>query len=73
METPCIKICVLDMPSQLCIGCGRTLTEIGGWSQMTDPERSEIMSQLPVRMRLLAREQGLRAAVSAKAHGSAAR
>lgn len=53
MDTPCIKICVLDTPTQLCIGCGRTLAEIGSWSQLSEPDRHQIMSQLPARMRVL--------------------
>ena len=31
IETPCIKICVVDPETGFCIGCGRTRTEIGGW------------------------------------------
>jgi uncharacterized protein len=31
IETPCIKICVVDPETGFCIGCGRTRGEIGGW------------------------------------------
>ena len=31
MKSPCNDICKIDRPSGLCIGCGRTLSEIGEW------------------------------------------
>ena len=71
MATPCIKICVLDTPTQLCIGCGRTLAEIGSWSQLSEPDRHEIMSQLPARMRVL--RPGLTGPVAETAQESADR
>ena len=39
MESPCVKICTYDPGSGLCLGCGRTLDEIGDWFSMTDAER----------------------------------
>ncbi len=33
----------------VCIGCARTLDEIARWSQMSDPERSRLMAELPER------------------------
>jgi predicted Fe-S protein YdhL (DUF1289 family) len=50
METPCVKICVLDPVRQLCSGCGRTLDEIAGWSALSDEARAHIMAQLAARM-----------------------
>ncbi|MBG0509084.1 DUF1289 domain-containing protein [Agrobacterium sp. MOPV5] len=50
METPCIHICRLDATSSLCIGCGRTLDEIGGWAGYSDEKRREIMRLLPQRL-----------------------
>jgi predicted Fe-S protein YdhL (DUF1289 family) len=49
METPCIKVCVIDAASRACAGCNRTLAEIAGWSAMTDHERRRIMRELPAR------------------------
>ncbi|MGH8188620.1 MAG: DUF1289 domain-containing protein, partial [Steroidobacteraceae bacterium] len=37
-ESPCIKVCVLDAES-ICIGCGRTIDEIAGWSRMSPAEQ----------------------------------
>jgi len=53
IETPCIKICVLDPRSQLCGGCGRSLGEIAGWTAMTDAERRDVMAALPRRLETL--------------------
>ncbi|MGA1803470.1 DUF1289 domain-containing protein [Rhizobium sp. HT1-10] len=50
MQSPCVLICRIDADSDLCLGCGRTLTEIAGWSQYDDGERSEIMTRLPARL-----------------------
>jgi predicted Fe-S protein YdhL (DUF1289 family) len=49
IETPCIKVCIVDPASRLCRGCGRTLDEIARWSVMTDTERARIMATLPER------------------------
>ena len=49
IATPCIKVCVVDGASSLCLGCFRTLSEIGGWSALTDAGRAAIMAELPER------------------------
>ena len=53
METPCIKICVLDAASGLCAGCGRSLDEIAEWAALGDAERKRVMAELPARMKKL--------------------
>lgn len=49
VATPCIQVCTVDGRSGLCLGCLRTLGEIGGWSKLTDEERAGIMAELPAR------------------------
>ena len=49
MASPCIKACIVDGASSLCLGCFRTLSEIGGWSGLSDARRAEIMAELPAR------------------------
>ena len=49
MESPCIKICVIDPATKLCTGCKRSLAEIAQWSAMTSVERRRIMTELPAR------------------------
>jgi len=49
IATPCVKICLIDGESGLCVGCQRTLVEVAGWSRLSDAERAEIMAALPER------------------------
>ena len=51
MDSPCIKVCVIDPATRLCEGCGRTLAEIAGWSSYSDAERRRIMADLGHRRR----------------------
>jgi len=47
--TPCVKVCVMDDESGLCLGCRRTIAEIGGWARLTEAEREAVMAELPAR------------------------
>lgn len=46
IESPCIKICVIEPESGLCAGCGRTLEEIAGWTGLSEDQRRRIMAEL---------------------------
>src|SRR5438874_2342818 len=35
--TPCIKVCVVDGESGLCMGCYRQLSEVAGWAALSEP------------------------------------
>jgi predicted Fe-S protein YdhL (DUF1289 family) len=50
IETPCEQICIVDQPSGLCGGRGRSLAEIGRWTAYSGGERSRIMDELPRRL-----------------------
>lgn len=50
IETPCIKVCKIDDATGWCLGCGRTLAEIGRWTQISDAERASVMRALPARV-----------------------
>ncbi|MAN73546.1 MAG: DUF1289 domain-containing protein [Henriciella sp.] len=50
IKTPCTKVCAVDGQTGLCLGCGRTLREIGGWSTFTPDERESVMAELDARM-----------------------
>jgi predicted Fe-S protein YdhL (DUF1289 family) len=50
IETPCIKVCVVDPESSFCIGCGRTRQEIGAWLMLEPSERRAIMAGLADRL-----------------------
>ena len=41
IESPCIKVCAVDGQTGLCLGCGRSLKEIGGWMQFDDAGRRQ--------------------------------
>jgi predicted Fe-S protein YdhL (DUF1289 family) len=51
ISSPCIKTCVVDGVSQLCLGCGRTLPEIAKWGSLSEAERLAIMATLAERMK----------------------
>ena len=41
----------MDAAGRYCLGCWRTLAEIGEWSAMTDEEQRAVVSQLDARRR----------------------
>jgi len=49
IESPCVKLCVMHPAEGICMGCYRTLTEIGGWSSMSTEARRAVMAELPSR------------------------
>lgn len=55
IESPCNKVCVVDTASGLCVGCGRTLAEIGDWIRLASDQRRRIMAELPARLAALPR------------------
>jgi hypothetical protein len=57
IKTPCIKVCVVDGESGLCLGCYRKLNEVAAWSRLTDAERDRILSELPERRSLIRPEK----------------
>ncbi len=57
VATPCIKVCVVDGESGLCLGCLRTLPEIAGWGRLAEDERLALMAELPARKARLAPEK----------------
>lgn len=61
IESPCIKICVIEPNSRLCTGCLRTIDEIASWSRMTPEARRAVMAALPDRAPQLAKRRGGRA------------
>ena len=62
IESPCVKICVIEPKSRLCTGCLRSIDEIGAWSLMKPEVRRAIMEELPERASLITKRRGGRAA-----------
>ena len=52
-DSPCIGSCAVSARAGFCIGCGRTLKEIGYWQGMTAPEKRDVLAQLPERLEKL--------------------
>jgi hypothetical protein len=48
--SPCIGICTIERGSPYCIGCKRTIDEIGRWIVMDEAERRKVLDELPTRM-----------------------
>ena len=57
IKTPCIKLCIVDGESGLCMGCYRKLTEVAAWGRYSDDEREAIMVTLPARRTLIRPEK----------------
>ena len=48
VASPCVNVCVLQ--GDHCIGCFRTLDEIGRWGTMAEAERRAVVAELPARI-----------------------
>lgn len=57
IRTPCIKVCIVDGESGLCLGCYRRLSEVAQWTRFTDAERETILAELPDRRSLIRPEK----------------
>ncbi len=53
VKSPCTGVCRMDAARQYCEGCGRTLEEIAGWSQMDEGQRLAVLALIARR-----REEG---------------
>lgn len=49
VPSPCVNVCRLDESRGLCIGCRRTLAEIGAWSRLSDADKLAVWAQLEQR------------------------
>ena len=48
-DSPCVGVCMVDKETKVCIGCLRTLKEIGGWRNMTLDQKREVVAACKVR------------------------
>jgi putative phosphoesterase len=46
--SPCTGVCRLDAAG-ICVGCGRSIEQIGAWATMSDPQRQSIVAALDER------------------------
>ena len=49
VESPCTKVCRIDVPTGLCEGCLRTIDEIAAWSALDIATQHRVMAALPAR------------------------
>jgi len=61
IESPCVKLCAVHPVERICVGCYRSIEEIGAWSRLTPEARRAIMADLPTRAPRLAKRRGGRA------------
>lgn len=50
IESPCTKVCIIHAAKGLCLGCGRSLSEIAAWSSLSGDDRTRLMADLPRRL-----------------------
>jgi predicted Fe-S protein YdhL (DUF1289 family) len=50
IKSPCVKVCAVDGQTGFCLGCGRTLPEIGAWVKMGAEARENVLACLPERI-----------------------
>lgn len=58
VESPCVKLCVVHPEARLCVGCYRSIDEIGAWSRMSSEARRAVMAELPGRASQLTKRRG---------------
>lgn len=49
IKTPCVQVCFVDPAAGVCVGCFRTMEELGRWTKYSDGEREAILAALPQR------------------------
>ena len=62
IDSPCVKLCSIHPTERICVGCYRSMEEIGAWSSLSSEVRLEIMSELPSRASRIQKRRGGRGA-----------
>lgn len=52
--SPCISVCQMDADTGWCIGCLRTIEEIGAWAGNSDQDKREVWQRIGQRLEFLA-------------------
>ncbi len=58
IKTPCVKVCFVDPEAGICVGCFRTMEELGRWTRYSDAEREQVLAALPEREKAYAASKG---------------
>lgn len=54
VASPCISVCTMDRTRGLCIGCLRTIQEIGAWRSMSLAEKRATVAACEARAKTIA-------------------
>lgn len=46
---PCIGVCSIDLDTEMCSGCYRTMDEIGAWSDASAEEKQAVLLRIEQR------------------------
>jgi predicted Fe-S protein YdhL (DUF1289 family) len=51
VPSPCLSVCVMDVQTDMCAGCWRSLEEIGAWSRMPDEAKRQVWYRIQQRLK----------------------
>ncbi|MEP2943221.1 MAG: DUF1289 domain-containing protein [Hyphomicrobiales bacterium] len=54
---PCINLCVKDTDEDVCLGCGRTQSEIDRWATLSNSMKKNIIDQSDKRLDALTKKR----------------
>tara|TARA_B110000483_G_scaffold116527_1_gene141193 strand:+ start:296 stop:544 length:249 start_codon:yes stop_codon:yes gene_type:complete len=63
IDSPCVKLCSIHPAERICVGCYRSMEEIGAWSSLSSEVRLEIMAELPSRASRIQKRRGGRSRI----------
>lgn len=55
VTSPCISVCTVDRERGICVGCLRTLQEIGAWRVMSVAEKKAVVAACHERAKTISR------------------
>ena len=58
IDSPCVKLCSIHPSERICVGCYRSMEEIGAWSSLSPEVRLDIMNELPNRSSRIQKRRG---------------
>lgn len=54
VASPCVRLCTLD-EHDICVGCGRSLADITGWTKMADADKLACVARGRERLQAMGR------------------
>ena len=58
IDSPCVKLCSIHPSERICVGCYRSMEEIGTWSSLSSEVRLGIINELPSRASRIQKRRG---------------